>query len=362
MKDSLRNFDNIRHIYRSLQLLQANVFYIFGPLLVICSASFMLTSLFCNFVLIRYLPQLEIISKLQLLAWTVIAMLFWGSVLGFGGYIYSNGTKVIRSWKVSQNVNGLEGKLMRKFARSYVLHGGIPLNIYAIIYERVRAFRMGHPYEKFLVIRTILLIWVLAIGGSIPSLASYGFEADINGNGFGKCKKPIPTEQTRRIAYRVRFVYIYAMLFILVWLVVAVIVLVFKLISPSNLNTGNGNIALIAKFLSLLYYIYCILNPLIYLVLNESMSLQYVLGCDSLKSHFVRMFCQSSNAANGSQVGECRKENREIELMDISLFTTFAVSEENSSTNQVDKDIPNADAIDKVEVKVEFDGNPGVFV
>jgi len=70
-----------------------------------------------------------------------------------------------------------------------VLHGTIPLNVYAIIYERVRTFRITSQYENLLVLRTIFCIWSLAVLGSIPSLVSYGFEQDQNGNGYGVCKK-----------------------------------------------------------------------------------------------------------------------------------------------------------------------------
>jgi len=89
LKDSLRKPENIRHIYRCLQVLHANVFEVLGLFLVASNASCMIATLFCNFVLIKYWNQLQILSKLQLLAWTVIFMSFWACVLELGRFLFS---------------------------------------------------------------------------------------------------------------------------------------------------------------------------------------------------------------------------------------------------------------------------------
>jgi len=118
LKDSLRKPENIRHAYRCLQVLHANVFEVLGLFFVASNASFTIATLFCNFVLIKYWNQLQIFSKLQLLAWTVIFMSFWACVLELGRFLFSRGYKVLSSWKMNVKASTQERKLMQKFLRS----------------------------------------------------------------------------------------------------------------------------------------------------------------------------------------------------------------------------------------------------
>jgi len=118
MSGYLRKPENIRHVYRCLQLLQANIFGVFGPFLVMCNASLMVTTLFCNFVLIKYWNQLQIVSKLQLLSWTIIFMGFWACVLELGRFMFTQGNKVLGSWKRHEYAYSGESKLMKKFTKS----------------------------------------------------------------------------------------------------------------------------------------------------------------------------------------------------------------------------------------------------
>jgi len=118
MEDTLRNPKNIRHIFRCLQVLHANIFCVLGLVILVCNASFMLTSIYCNFVLIRYWDELQGFSKMQFLNWSVIFVWSWQFILEFGRYISSKGGKVLASWKGNKWGSMRENRVMERFHRS----------------------------------------------------------------------------------------------------------------------------------------------------------------------------------------------------------------------------------------------------
>jgi len=118
MHESIRNFSNIQIVYRSLQVLHANALSITGIYIVISNALFMVTSVYCNFVLIRYWNRLEMLSKGQLLIWSFLFIGAWAFVMELGRFLFAKGSKSLRSWNGDKWGNVRENKLMKKFCRS----------------------------------------------------------------------------------------------------------------------------------------------------------------------------------------------------------------------------------------------------
>lgn len=116
--DRLREAETLRLSYRAIQLLHANIFCVFGIPLVAFNAIFMMTTLFCNAVLIRYWTRLGPLSRATLVLWTTTLLMFWSFVLETGHYCESKGEKVIMSWKGGKWKSGFEKKMMGKFTRS----------------------------------------------------------------------------------------------------------------------------------------------------------------------------------------------------------------------------------------------------
>jgi len=67
------------------------------------------------------------------------------------------------------------------------LHAVTALNVLGIVYERVKAFTIPHGY--LLLWRAILLMWIIGLVCSGPSLASSTFEPDPGGEGVGNCEE-----------------------------------------------------------------------------------------------------------------------------------------------------------------------------
>jgi len=118
MEDTLRRPENIRHVYRSLQVLHANALCFMGFFIVICNALFMATSIYWIFVLVRYWEKLQLISKAQIVIWSVVFMGAWTFVLELGRFLFSKGNKVLGSWKGGNWGSVRENRLMKKFHRS----------------------------------------------------------------------------------------------------------------------------------------------------------------------------------------------------------------------------------------------------
>ncbi|CAL8068416.1 unnamed protein product [Orchesella dallaii] len=107
-----------QHVYRCLQLLQANVFGVIGIFVVILNASYMLAIIFCNVVMIRYWSDLEIVAKSALLIWTIFFTTFWCTVMELGRFYFLKGTKTINSWSGGDWGTPKQNKIMRKFIKS----------------------------------------------------------------------------------------------------------------------------------------------------------------------------------------------------------------------------------------------------
>lgn len=115
---SLRTPENVRHVYRTLQVLQANILAVFGVFLVLNNAQCMITSLYANFVLIRYWSALETMSKGQLCTWSVLVTGYWCVILEIGRFFFERGTKVQGSWRGDKWGSRFENLQMKKFRLS----------------------------------------------------------------------------------------------------------------------------------------------------------------------------------------------------------------------------------------------------
>ncbi len=61
---------------------------------------------------------MEIAAEFMIIVWMLAGPIGWGLVLTMGGYLHSNGLKILNSWKQSRWMSSLEIKVMTRFARS----------------------------------------------------------------------------------------------------------------------------------------------------------------------------------------------------------------------------------------------------
>jgi len=115
MNNSLRTAANIRHAYRSFQILSANTFCFLGIFLIISQATFTWVAVYANFVLIRFWSQLHIGSKAILLSSSVLATGFWVVMLEYGKLLFTKGKRVLGSWKGNKWGSVRENREMRRF-------------------------------------------------------------------------------------------------------------------------------------------------------------------------------------------------------------------------------------------------------
>lgn len=108
----------LRHVFRSFQVLHQYQIRLVGPYLVIINALNMIASFYNIFVLIRYGKVLNNLTKMLLLLGVVLVIIIWSLVLFAGKMLYCKGKSVIRSWKHKNWDSPLENKVMGKFGNS----------------------------------------------------------------------------------------------------------------------------------------------------------------------------------------------------------------------------------------------------
>lgn len=118
--DKLRNSDNLRITYRSLQILnqQALVNCPLGTYLVLLNGFFMLAAIYISFVLIRYWEMLQFISKAPMVIAEFWAIGYWTIILQIGCMFFVDGNKTLNSWKRHNWGCERENRLMKKFRQS----------------------------------------------------------------------------------------------------------------------------------------------------------------------------------------------------------------------------------------------------
>lgn len=118
-EDTLRKLRNTMHVYRCLQTFHANVICLYGPYLVLFNATFMLSTIYVNFVLIGYWGEMEALTKAILLLFNVIIVAFYLIILELGCVFSVGGMKLLKSWKrVKWSMYEIENKEMGAFQRS----------------------------------------------------------------------------------------------------------------------------------------------------------------------------------------------------------------------------------------------------
>lgn len=112
------NTDNLRHVYRALQILHRCLLDIFGPYLLTFNAAFMKSLIYLNFVLIRYWSQLSIYTKIPLFAGCILDCTCWTTVIWMGKVASVKGNQVLSSWKRQKWSNARETRIMNRFRKS----------------------------------------------------------------------------------------------------------------------------------------------------------------------------------------------------------------------------------------------------
>ncbi len=119
--DILRQPENLRVAYRAFQVLFANFVCFIGPFVSLAHAFSVCLPIFCNFFLIRYWGNLNLISKLFAIMIALILFSVWTFVLQLGKYLFVRGNKIVGSWKRQRWENKIEEKVMERFQKSYRL-------------------------------------------------------------------------------------------------------------------------------------------------------------------------------------------------------------------------------------------------
>lgn len=126
--DNLRELHNLQKIYRSFQILNEHVMFVFGPYITLFHGIFVVGPVFGNFIIIRYWTSLDILSKGPVCIACWIATIFWLLVLQLGKYLWVGGKQILWSWRqFDWKVSERERSTMKKFTKScrpiLIFHG-----------------------------------------------------------------------------------------------------------------------------------------------------------------------------------------------------------------------------------------------
>lgn len=116
--NQIRNPCNLRVVFRSFQLVHANMFCFAGLFLVLINAGDMVTAIYIIFVLVNYGSTLNFYTKVPLLIIVLYIMFLWSAVLEFGKMYHVSCKKVFSSWKRYDWGSAKERKIMAKFRLS----------------------------------------------------------------------------------------------------------------------------------------------------------------------------------------------------------------------------------------------------
>lgn len=118
-RDSLRQAENLRYFYRSLQIINANAMCFMGQYVAIFHALFTVYPIFINSVFVCFGDKLDWIVVALLIIGDVWSVGFWLFVLQIGKCLWVTGNKNFDSWaKVGFIGNRLEKNVMKKFRKS----------------------------------------------------------------------------------------------------------------------------------------------------------------------------------------------------------------------------------------------------
>lgn len=116
--DSLRQPQNLQRVYRMGQILMLQINNLFGKLLLPMQTLATLLFVFGAYVAIKHHDKMNTISVLMVLGWTLSAAIGWGLILTLGGYLHSNGLKILTSWRKNVWKYRKERNEMKIFVKS----------------------------------------------------------------------------------------------------------------------------------------------------------------------------------------------------------------------------------------------------
>ncbi len=116
--NTLRQPENLRVVYRAFQVLFANFVCFIGRFVSLAHGFCITVPIFCNFLLIRYWSNLELISRMFVVMLAFMLFSFWTFVLQLGKYLFVRGNKILGSWQRKRWENQLERRVMKRFQKS----------------------------------------------------------------------------------------------------------------------------------------------------------------------------------------------------------------------------------------------------
>ncbi|CAL8125341.1 unnamed protein product [Orchesella dallaii] len=111
----LRRPKTLMKLYRTCQLLQQMINLLLGKFIVPIQSVITFMSVVGFFLVITRRHEFDMAPFIVLISWAGIASIGWSLVLLMGGYLHSNGNKVLNSWKYNSWNSSAERKLMNKF-------------------------------------------------------------------------------------------------------------------------------------------------------------------------------------------------------------------------------------------------------
>lgn len=113
-----RNYEYVRHAYRSLQILYAQLEYPLGGFLIFLHLIFSILPIYGFFELICYGNNFDAVTFCAICALSFCYIGFWTVLLELGKYFCVNGEKTFRSWKLLTGLSAKESRLISKFKTS----------------------------------------------------------------------------------------------------------------------------------------------------------------------------------------------------------------------------------------------------
>ncbi len=112
------NSENLTHIYRCFQILNANTMCFIGQFVAFTHALLIVTPVWCIFVLFRYWNVLSVLTKGPMILGFPLSMGFWTFVLQLGKYLFVGSNKIMVSWSRAVYNDSKERKIMKSFRKS----------------------------------------------------------------------------------------------------------------------------------------------------------------------------------------------------------------------------------------------------
>lgn len=106
------------HQYRSIEIFSETGMLFIGKFLVPFQSVFMVSTVFCNSMLIKQWDRMQTATKVLILFWAFGCTTVWSLILVLGGYLHKHGKSVLVSWKNHDFGTTHRNKLMKRVARS----------------------------------------------------------------------------------------------------------------------------------------------------------------------------------------------------------------------------------------------------